>query len=381
MKIVVEEACKGAPEEVLSWAVSSFDSMFVHWLDDGGNLKEKRMVGTLPSGHRATSFINTILNAAYLMHVAQPHGAICRHTGDDIIISAHPDECERILRLCAGSSLRMNPSKQSIGPRGEFLRINIADSRAQGYTARAVSTLVSGNWVTESSGSQVSYLNGLLGGIWNVCIRSGTWFFGLLLRKSLERSIPKLSFAAMDLLTFKVSFNGSPVRSQGMNRVGIIRLEEKISRTKSNRHRFSHATQDFITKFVDPNLLDRFGVKLGSLKAMMVKSSYKPDTSYIMGTPDFELSALPQHLAANCWRPLTSVQDGLSKLLKGWSSVPEQLAVLRLAVKSRLEVATLLPTERWPAVNIGNLPWSVLSNISSTLSVPVYVTSSYGLYK
>jgi hypothetical protein len=152
MQICVEEVCKDAPEDIRHWAVESFDSMFVHWESEGIRHKE-RMVGTLPSGHRATTFINTVLNAAYcrIMCGSIMDRVSSWHTGDDVIAIGGEEDISRMAKLATESEFRANPSKQSVGSRcGEFLRMAITRKEARGYLARSVASIVSGNWVTET---------------------------------------------------------------------------------------------------------------------------------------------------------------------------------------------------------------------------------------
>ena len=158
--------CEGADPEVLKWALASFDNMYLHWNGPSG-MRRDRMIGTLPSGHRATSFINTILNRAYLLVFCEIGGTVrARHAGDDVEMCGSLEDLERILRDVQKSPIRMNPTKQSVGSVGEFLRVSFTESGGRGYIARSIASLVSGNWANEKERHAVEALNSVVNGIW-----------------------------------------------------------------------------------------------------------------------------------------------------------------------------------------------------------------------
>jgi hypothetical protein len=139
------------PPHLASTLVASFDKQFAY-------LKGKlhgRVTGTLMSGHRGTSFINSVLNAAYI-RLAIGEGAYRRvqalHVGDDVYMAVPSlNDASAILDKCRDFGCRMNPSKQSIGfESAEFLRVAITSRGAWGYLARGVASAVAGNWVNES---------------------------------------------------------------------------------------------------------------------------------------------------------------------------------------------------------------------------------------
>ncbi len=281
MKMVIEEACVGAPPEVLDWAVRSWDNMFVRWVSDAsGKLEKKRMVGTLPSGHRATTFVNTILNAAYCRVVIgdayKDLGML--HAGDDVIAWGTSEHISSAIARVEESPLRVNRSKQSAGSEsGEFLRVAFNKKNAFGYTARAVASAVSGNWVTEAEVAPRSYVDNFTRLAWTLANRSGVRNIGALLKTSLTRRVPNLSGQAYDLCTNRVSLGGAPIMTDTPTQWTKIALEggsEKRERVDEGVS--SHATDDYLHKHIDFKLLKEAGVNPGSLRAMMLKASYKP---------------------------------------------------------------------------------------------------------
>lgn len=129
----------------LAWTKASINEQTVKFGDVG---KVKRVNGTLLSGWRLTSFINTVLNRVYLEEAGLlEHVEYAVHNGDDMYAS-----CETVYDALAvvtkGKQLgiRAQVSKTNIGTIGEFLRVDARATRPTGaqYLARAVSTAVHG---------------------------------------------------------------------------------------------------------------------------------------------------------------------------------------------------------------------------------------------
>nr|AED99798.1 RNA-dependent RNA polymerase [Trichomonas vaginalis virus 4] len=139
MKVVFEVLKEFLPSEmfpVLDWCITSFDNM---------TIRDKKWRSTLPSGHRATTFINSVLNRAYLLPYIGT--IVSYHCGDDVLLCGDYDYQNLITRL----PYELNPSKQSFGPHAEFLRLHRHGEKVIGYPTRAISSLVSGNWLSTTS--------------------------------------------------------------------------------------------------------------------------------------------------------------------------------------------------------------------------------------
>lgn len=125
--------------------IESFDNMIVY----SGKDPLGKVVGTLMSGHRATTFINTILNAAYIIGA----GINCKyhkHVGDDVLMVCGEGEMVRGYAELAKRGVRCNPSKQCASIFScEFLRVAHCCDFSQGYISRAIASAVSGNWVAD----------------------------------------------------------------------------------------------------------------------------------------------------------------------------------------------------------------------------------------
>lgn len=152
MQVVVEELISFCDydEKLGAKLVASFERehMVVAGKDIG------LVAGTLMSGHRMTTFINSVLNAAYIRCALGRETYLrCNslHVGDDVYMCVKDlDDVTRVVRRLRESGCRMNPMKQSIGTLGsEFLRVATRGYESFGYLARSVGACVSGNWVTE----------------------------------------------------------------------------------------------------------------------------------------------------------------------------------------------------------------------------------------
>ncbi len=86
-KMVVYELFRGLEPAWRQWLVDSFDHMHVKNLDG----EWCQVQGTLMSGHRMTSMINTVLNAAYIRYVVGEdayNACHFTHVGDDVLGSS-----------------------------------------------------------------------------------------------------------------------------------------------------------------------------------------------------------------------------------------------------------------------------------------------------
>jgi hypothetical protein len=379
MKIVIEEATAGAPEEVVQWATKSLSNMFVHWTDDNGELREAKMVGTLPSGHRATTFINTVLNAAYIWYACKgPPPMRMLHTGDDVIGDGTPDQCEDVLRAMLNTNFRLNPSKQAIGQWGEFLRAGFDREGGRGYSSRAIASLVSGNWVTEAGQSRLAVLNTLCGSSWNVAVRLGWQEFGELMVSTLSRRVPEVANKAREILTFRISVNSNPVWSKLINSGPMLRITENLGSKTRKRRGKSFATDDYISKHVDLKTLELFGVDRKTLRKVMLAASYKPveglSGGLVVTTTTYNR---PIQLSQT-----VTIRESNGKVNKELLSRTKSLSKEeRACFRALLSNNGGKIVEPWPIHCPGLLPWSVLTHMASNLGVPGAIVPRFPLRK
>jgi hypothetical protein len=119
--------------------------------------------GTLLSGWRLTTVVNTVLNRVYL----QLAGCLehCRdavHNGDDVLafVSTMADAVQ-FSRKAADAGIRAQAEKCNIGSIAEFLRVDRAASDANGsqYLARGVATAVHARTESNAPPDVYNYLN------------------------------------------------------------------------------------------------------------------------------------------------------------------------------------------------------------------------------
>nr|UVX28882.1 MAG: RNA dependent RNA polymerase [Magnaporthe oryzae virus 2] len=190
MKILVEETCAltNYPPDLAARLVESFDKtdIFV------GGVKVGRSRGTLMSGHRCTTYINSILNAVYLRLELGDElfdRSVSLHVGDDVYLGvASYADATRVQERISSSQLRMNPIKQSVGHVStEFLRVACQGRDCYGYFARAVASTVSGNWVSDILLGPLEALTSICAASRTLVNRSGAPGLPLLLLKSVIR--------------------------------------------------------------------------------------------------------------------------------------------------------------------------------------------------
>jgi hypothetical protein len=278
MRMVIEETCYGAPPDIVKWALESWYNMYVHWSDSSKH--ERKMVGTLPSGHRATTFVNTILNTAYCKYASadKMEGLRSFHSGDDVVVFGHSHRIDSFIKDIKSSPFRINPSKQSVGFEcGEFLRVAFGPKAATGYAARGVSSLVSGNWVTDNRLDKKSYIETLLRGLWTIAGRFRERMIGCIAVQSIKRRVPELSEWALDLAMHRISFNGTPV-SMASTGSGVIVMRTTGGESKRLRGLLKHrlATRDFLHNHIDFEQIEATNYTPGQIESIMHRASEKP---------------------------------------------------------------------------------------------------------
>lgn len=129
----------------LRWTIDSLETQVVKYNELGETVEIK---GTLLSGWRLTSFINTVLNRVYLNNVGLEGDCVyALHNGDDMYATTrNVKQAMDIVRRAKHSGVRAQLAKTNIGTIGEFLRVDTRAKVKTGaqYLARAVATAVHG---------------------------------------------------------------------------------------------------------------------------------------------------------------------------------------------------------------------------------------------
>lgn len=127
----------------VKWTIDSIDTQIVN----NSMTNERYMTkGTLFSGWRLTSFINTALNYCYLAQSnINRHTSLHMHNGDDVFATTNNlREAIDLYVDAKALGIRANMTKMSIGTIAEFLRTDMRSRLSDGlqYLARGISTLV-----------------------------------------------------------------------------------------------------------------------------------------------------------------------------------------------------------------------------------------------
>lgn len=133
----------------MEWTIRSLDQVVIH-NNEGGPAREYKLAGTLLSGWRLTTFMNTALNYVYfkIAGALDTAGVIDSvHNGDDVLVSistlkAAVDIQHKMQQINA----RAQPTKCNIFSVGEFLRVDHKISKEEGlgaqYLTRSCATSV-----------------------------------------------------------------------------------------------------------------------------------------------------------------------------------------------------------------------------------------------
>ncbi|BAU79510.1 RNA dependent RNA polymerase [Diatom colony associated dsRNA virus 13] len=280
-KLCVREMFAGLEPRWLQWLEDSFDNMYVRNPLTG---ELELMDGTLCSGHRLTSIINTILNAAYVrLAVGESlySSLWIQHVGDDVVASTDDHiVASTCMARMLDSGLNLQPQKQAFGTVcAEFLRISFNKDFAIGYFSRSVSSAVSGSWVSLRDLDYDEYLGSVLGQIWTWRQRSQSLTVTMLWCSTLVRRLKLTRHEAQGVCSGAVSVNSSPVwgydkrvgRSLTIGlRKGGRRCVSSIDGTRLPRL----ATSDFVAVSREYRELRALGVRQRQLDEVMLEASY-----------------------------------------------------------------------------------------------------------
>lgn len=133
-------------EDIRRWMLTATRNQFLRDMDG-----EIKLVYSLLTGRRMTTFINTILNRVYLEEALEEDMPLAAyHAGDDIVLRVQGIvKARKTLKLALKSRNVFNERKQSIGPSAEFLRCATYGNLTIGYVNRTIASTVCGSWVNK----------------------------------------------------------------------------------------------------------------------------------------------------------------------------------------------------------------------------------------
>ncbi|AKJ26314.1 putative RNA-dependent RNA polymerase [Magnaporthe oryzae virus 3] len=282
MRILFEEliSVTGYPPHLAGPLLNSFEHSDIYV----GDRKIGRSLGTLMSGHRGTTFINTCLNFVYLRLVLGDeimHSLPSVHVGDDVYLGARTyEQAGRICRLIKKSPLRMNPVKQSVGHvSSEFLRNSASGRSVRAYFARGVAGIVAGNWVTERALSPPDAITAMVSSARTLANRSLNQNLPLLLFSSVCRlaRLPKEDHRKLrDLLVGTSALDNGPQFHHG----GYYRsVPMVVGVSETDTHGYTPlphaATAQYLSNAAEPLEIDILCQAGVSLVSAMEEASYR----------------------------------------------------------------------------------------------------------
>nr|QIP68084.1 RNA-dependent RNA polymerase [Erysiphales associated totivirus 22] len=127
----------------MNWTRASIERQTV--TDNIGLKTVYQAQGTLMSGWRLTTFMNSVLNYVYVQYMQKDSASKLPavHNGDDVLAAtSNMDHARRMFKAAIDANIRVQPTKCAFGGIAEFLRIDhVRGARGQ-YLSRAVATFV-----------------------------------------------------------------------------------------------------------------------------------------------------------------------------------------------------------------------------------------------
>jgi hypothetical protein len=232
---------------------------------------------SLLSGHRLTTFINSVLNLAYLK-VFCPAIDECgsMHVGDDVYVAAGSLEpAVRLALQLRDSPILAKEQKQSLGNKSaEFLRMCTSGDVTRGYVCRTIATCIMGNWVNDIRVSPMEGLQNMVEAAWTLGNRAQNPELGRLVYSSVCRLTGLPGKVVADLVTGKAGLNDGPQRYYNMLRTYYkVEFIGTVNHTKKGRFK-AKAVKEFCENHITPLELRAIELSGASVAGAMLDASY-----------------------------------------------------------------------------------------------------------
>jgi len=123
----------------LNWQIAALDDVQI-LQKDGSSYTS---CGTLLSGWRMTTFVNTVLNKVYIQSCLPQTDVITLHNGDDVLAAVTSlREVNLLMKNAKIFNIRFQANKCFLGAIAEFLRVDHKTGDGSQYLPRAISTYV-----------------------------------------------------------------------------------------------------------------------------------------------------------------------------------------------------------------------------------------------
>nr|WMV64384.1 putative RNA-dependent RNA polymerase [Uromyces fabae virus] len=128
-------------QRVFPWLLYSLDNCYIKE-EGGGKYKSE---GTLLSGWRLTTFMNTVLNYVYTKIMTENANIVSTHNGDDVLAAIkNMSQVQKLVHGAEKYNVRFQMNKCYLASVSEFLRVDHHDTENGQYLSRAIATLVHG---------------------------------------------------------------------------------------------------------------------------------------------------------------------------------------------------------------------------------------------
>lgn len=160
MCVVINALRKYIGNRYCDWMLESMRNAKVYYKG-----KLHKWFHSLPSGHRLTTFINSVLNYSYVKIMLEDVGIEnydSIHAGDDcVIFIKNKEDVDAIIGSTINNKygIRFNKSKQCLGETFEFLRMSYSKKVVRGYISRSIGSIVNGNWTNSTILAHDEYIN------------------------------------------------------------------------------------------------------------------------------------------------------------------------------------------------------------------------------
>lgn len=179
--------------EAGKWAVQSVANTIIE--DRSGTKTTYKSEGTLMSGWRLTTFINSVLNYIYTQActVGVKEAGYSVHNGDDVLMGINrPSTLAMILTNARERNVRIQKTKCAFGGIAEFLRVDHRRGEFGQYVTRSVATLMHARIESKMAISTVDYVEAMESRLFDFNIRTENGSLTSRLRKTYYERLSEL---------------------------------------------------------------------------------------------------------------------------------------------------------------------------------------------
>jgi hypothetical protein len=218
------------------WTMDSIDETIVH--DNMGTGTTYRGQGTLMSGWRLTTFMNSVLNYVYTRKILGGLTTTNRsiHNGDDVLVGCHSLQvAQRAVRGAAEYGVRLQRAKCAFGGLAEFLRVDHMRGETGQYLTRNIATMMHSRIESKKAVSPIDQVQAMEERFREFLQRGGAPMTIISLRKTYYQTTARL--AGMHVNQLKVIkqshavVGGISEREDAMIRFKIIKDDTPVEST------------------------------------------------------------------------------------------------------------------------------------------------------